>query len=558
VYDATFAYSDKARSVKKITQQTNIKVTVSAGVAAALIVHGSSHGQPPAGVSVTNTGIEGRTIANNLCIDLVDAYENVLTKESKLSVALSVVFADAAGGGGGGSAGAGAGAGAGAMPQLDEGVETVVQFQKGSAIVPALLIKPKSSGDDGNYAVRIAVAGKAGVMVKTLDIPFYYSNDQRRVEELSKLQARKKQKYDRLTAVNERVRVQGEQLDKAKRKVNHYKDEIDQLIRGNSGQQGAANAGDEMLDKHGLAGAIRLCEDQIRDATERSQRSSRNTPPKNPVGDNEVLGTVASFGFVEDDTMCHLISWAMQGNMNTLIVPTPGVANKHSRHRALPVTRLNKQPASLGTDRPQQAPHDAARCGGDLLMNHITLKRDERDGSNILAAKVFTQLIRQTLFFPSQEKADEYYKARKGQNVGTLYYLAGDHGRMGRIESSGVQGGRSNGPPAFEDRGFSTFAKPRSQVADRANHRKRYLQKLAEIVQNRDRAFQSEQQIKAQETEEDYTTAIEEKGRLEQEVDQIDARVAKRSRSNDDVGHGGVGGSVSRGGQGQKRSRKGR
>ena len=538
-YEATFAYNDKTRGVRKLTQQPTIKVTVSAGDLAALIVRGSNRGQPPGEVSVTNTGGSSRTIAENLVLDLVDAHDNRLESESTLSIAMSVVSRDGAGAGAGGS-----------MPQLDGQMQTEAPIQNGSVIIPALLIKSKSTGDDGRYAVRIEVVGKAGIQ---LEVPFDYSNDQRRVEERNKLQAQKSAKYERLTKVNEILREQSEQMHKATSKVEQYKQDIASLIYENRG--GAAFAGDDVLDRHGLTAAIRLCEGEIRDANERSQRSNRNPPLDNPVGashgDADEIMAVGSFGYVEDDTMCHLISWAMRQNMQTLVVPSPAVANKHSnRFRCLPKTRLNKQVHSRGTERPLQPQADASRFGGDYLINHITFKKDDR-GNSELAGKVLTQFLGQTLFFPDQERADGYYKARRGGG-GTLYYLGGNRGNMGKIESSGVQGGRGGAPPAFQSRDFCTFAKPKSQAAARANARIQYLKRLEEKMSARNRAFTSQEQIKAQESEEEYKNAVSAQKTLEIQCDNIDSQLAKRRRDSEDVGNGGG----TRGGG--KRARKGR
>jgi len=431
------------------------------------------------------------------------------------------------------------------MPQLDPEVATNLKFEDGTAIVPALKLKLKSTGDDGQYDVQVTANADG---VAPLKIPFDYSNDAKLQEERTKLLESKKRKYDRLIKVNEKVREQEELKDKARMRVGQIVAEINELYA--KSLNNGAHTGDNKLDLHGIAAAIERAQRDLANAKEQLQRSNRNPPLRNPVADTDVLGTVASFGRIEDDIMCHLISWAMQNNMNTLIVPTPAVANKHHARRCLPVTRLLKSPASRGRERPSNAPADATRYGGDFMLNHITLVEDV-NGQVETAAKVFTQLLGTALFFPNQRSADEYYKSRKGR-AGTIYYLGGDSGgRMGRIESSGVQGGRSNSPPAFNANGFSTFAKPTSHAAAVAVARIQYLQHLKELMTRRNQAYQSQQQIEANEAETEYRKGLVDKEKLEHEIDQLEQKLEKRPRDDDnDAPRGGGGGG--------KRARTGR
>lgn len=386
--------------------------------------------QPPTPVVSYSESIAGRTLVENMTLNIMDSYGNPTggNLDGKVNVSIKNL------------------SGENKPLPLFEGKTSSCQLSlKGGKLhIPRLTVMEKSPGEDGSsYTLVFKPEGfTLSTPLEPYELLFHFYNDVENQQKMSELTKKKDEltatvgayknifsTYNRLLQMltnkhldaSNKERIQRDELNKRKVKIAPTVSipDVDKLLQGMTAEL------DRILKMPRRVFSV-------------------NDPHR---GQQDVLGMVGHLAFVQDDTAARVISWHIYGDMDCVITRTTEAAKRiydstNGRQQVMPLDTMFKG----SVDRPLPHIRNGRKLfeppGNPVQARQLLMFPQDHDSCN----NVFRSLLGETILIDDLDSGNSYRKAVVQNNIPCPTILT----RQGeRISSRGKFGGANNKAPAM-------------------------------------------------------------------------------------------------------------
>ncbi|XP_042202823.1 structural maintenance of chromosomes flexible hinge domain-containing protein 1 isoform X2 [Callorhinchus milii] len=401
--------------------------------------------QPATPVVSNVRSVTNRTLVKNLCLKIMDAYNNAAGENLDGKVLATIKNASEDDG---------------EIPQF-QGKVNFLEFElkQGSSSVSNMVLAENSPGrDSGEYILVFEpiVSTKAKkYSLPPYILPFMFYNDFKKQQQMATLTKEKDQLSQSIVAyrslfdtTNQLISEMKCQAQEAEEKEFHLRNELQkQKVKFS-----------EINTLQGIDAVLKLMMEDREVMIKNPRRTC--SLPNYPRGNHDILGKIAHLTMIKDDEVAKVISWHMASDMDCVITHTTSTARRifdesQGRQQVMPLDSIYRKNLP---DWNRPLPHMRnGKChfnpsGNPIFARDLLIFSENIDHCQI----VFGLLLGDTIILDNLNAANQYRKeVVKITHCPTLLTREGD-----RIRSNGKFGGLQNKAPPMEKLRGMVFGAP--------------------------------------------------------------------------------------------------